>query len=290
MARSYSEEELNKLDKQALVMLLMSLQDQLSGMQASIDRLTEQIAAANQHRFGRSSETLHAMDGQMDIYDFLNEAEALHEEYGGHEEPPAEEVVVLRRKRPAGKREKDLEGLPVEVIEHTIGDDELHEIFGDRWKALPDEVYRRLCCKPAQYYVEEHHVKVYAGTDDQTIIRADRPTDLLRNSIATPSVVAKILNDKFVNAVPLYRQEQELKRFGISLSRQVMAGWTIQCAERYLSVLYDWLHTQLYQYHVLSGGRDTGARKQGWQACRIQELHVGVPDRRDVYGQTGRPV
>ena len=30
-----------------------------------------------------------------------------------------------------------------------------------------------------------------------------------------------------------------------------MARWTIQCAERYLSVLYDYLHEELYQYHVL---------------------------------------
>ena len=54
------------------------------------------------------------------------------------------------------------------------------------------------------------------------------------------------MNAKYVNAVPLYRQEQELKRNGINISRQVMSNWTIECADRYLSVMYDWLHEQIY--------------------------------------------
>ena len=273
--RTYSEEELNNLDKQTLILLLMSMQDQLSAMRASIDRLTEQIAVANQQRFGRSTEKLSAIEGQMELFDFLNEAEALHAEDKDRTEPGVEIAVAsYTRKKQAGKREKDLEGLPVEVIEHDLSEDRLREVFGDKWKCLPDEVYRRLVCRPAEYLVEEHHVKVYAGTDDQTIVRADRPGDLLRNSIVTPSLAAKIMNDKYVNAVPLYRQEQELQRNGISLSRQVMAGWVIQCAERYLSVLYDWLHERLYAHHVLQAdetpvvvsrdGRHAGSKSYMW--------------------------
>ena len=30
-----------------------------------------------------------------------------------------------------------------------------------------------------------------------------------------------------------------------------MAHWTILCAERYLSIFYDYLHKKLYDYHVL---------------------------------------
>jgi len=219
------------------------------------------VAAANQYRFGRHTEKLCEIEGQMSLYDFFNEAEAVHAETPSPDEPPIE-TITYKRKKPARKRETDLASLPVKVITHELSEEQLHEIFGDKWKVLPDEVYKRLSFQPAQYIVQEHHIKVYAGTDNQTIVRADRPNDLLRNSIATPSLVAGIMNSKYVNAVPLYRHEQELKRNGIVLSRQVMANWVIQCSERYLAVMYDWLHEQLYSYHVLQADETPDKRKE----------------------------
>ena len=98
---------------------------------------------------------------------------------------------------------------------------------------------------------EEHHVAVYAGKDNQTIVKADRPKELLRNSILTPSLAASILNAKYVNGLPLYRISQEFLRNDIHISRQVMANWVIQCADRYLGSLYDYLHNRMYRFHVL---------------------------------------
>ena len=82
--------------------------------------------------------------------------------------------------------------------------------------------------QPAVYTVEEHHVAVYAGKDNQTIIKADRPKNLLRNSLLTPSLAASIMNAKYVNGLPLYRISQEFLRNDIHISRQVMANWMIQ--------------------------------------------------------------
>ena len=42
---------------------------------------------------------------------------------------------------------------------------------------------------------------------------------------------------KYVNAVPLYRQKQEFVWYGLNISRQNIANWTIQCADRYLAIL-----------------------------------------------------
>ena len=75
MPGHYTKEELDRLDKQALIMLLMSMQDQLQQMNDSLNRLTEQIAAANQYRFGRHSEKMDDFKGQLSIFDLLNEAE-----------------------------------------------------------------------------------------------------------------------------------------------------------------------------------------------------------------------
>ena len=63
--------------------------------------------------------------------------------------------------------------------------------------------------------------------------------DLLRNSIATPSLVAAIMNAKYTNAIPLYRIAQDFEQNDMILSRATMANWVIRCAERYLSLVYD---------------------------------------------------
>ena len=138
------------------------------------------------------------------------------------------------------------------MISHTLPEQKLSELFGlDVWKQLPDEVYKRVRVEPAVYTVEEHHVAVYAGKDGQTIIKADRPKSLLRNSILTPSLGASIMNAKYVNGLPLYRIGQEFERNDIHILKQVMANWMIQCAERYLGPLYDRLHREIYRFHVL---------------------------------------
>ena len=80
---------------------------------------------------------------------------------------------------------------------YTLSEEKLRDVFGtDGWKQLPDEIYKRVRVQPAVYTVEEHHVAVYAGRDNQTIIKADRPKDLLRNSLLTPSLAASIMNTK----------------------------------------------------------------------------------------------
>lgn len=194
------------------------------------------------------------VDGKMV---FFNEAEAVAAEKNTQEEP--ESVSRRKPKKKQGKREEDLDGLLVVVVEHSMTDEELEDTFGKGgWKRLPDEVYRRYHFTPAKIEMEEHHVKVYAGKKTEGVIKAPHPQTLLRGSLVSPS-----LEEAYVNAMPLYRQEQEFERYGLHISRQNMANWTIQCADRYLAVLYDYLHEKLYGYHVLQEGKVTcgcGAR------------------------------
>lgn len=60
---------------------------------------------------------------------------------------------------------------------------------------------------------------------EDKIISAERPSEILKNSIVTPSPLAAVLNFKYVNAMPLYRLEQEFKRNDIHISRQTMSSW-----------------------------------------------------------------
>lgn len=171
------------------------------------------------------------------------------------------------------------------VVEHTMTAEELTDTFGEAgWKQLPDEVYRRYRFTPAKVEVEEHHVAVYAGKNEDKIIKAGHPGYLLKGSLVSPSLEAAVMNAKYVNALPLYRQEKEFERYGIAISRQDMAYWTVQCAERYLAILYDYLHKKLYDYHVLQAdetpvavnkdGRPAGSKSYMW-VYRTSQMYSG---------------
>lgn len=117
---------------------------------------------------------------------------------------------------------------------------------------------------PAHFEVEEHIVYVYACKNSScgVMVRAPKEPSLLRGSIATPSFVAAIMNGKYVNGMPLARQEAEFHRCGVELSRQTMANWMIRCSEDYLSLLYDCM-----KKHLLTCGYNQA------NETRVQVLH-----------------
>ena len=101
MAEKYTVEQLNKLNKKDLMLLVLSMQDQLTQMNDNLEKLIEQIRIANQQRFGRHTETLDAVSGQLSLF---NEAEALSEDT--MEELTIEEVLatIPKQKKQRGKR------------------------------------------------------------------------------------------------------------------------------------------------------------------------------------------
>ena len=237
--KQYTPEELNKLSKEEIVALLMQSQKEAALFKERLEEL-------QMHLFGRSTERMECL-GQESIF---NEAEVKYNEE--ENEPEIEKAVVVRSKRPRGKLAEDLKGLPMRKEMHELSEDELQQIFGEKgWKRLPDEVSWKLDYHPSVKEAVEHHTAVYASKNDDRIVRAPRPADLLAHSIATPSLVAAIMNAKYTNAVPLYRLSQEFGRGGVNLSVPTMANWVIRCAERYLQPVYDKLHEELCRLHVV---------------------------------------
>ena len=91
------------------------------------------------------------------------------------------------------------------------------------------------------------------GTDgyyQDEFLRGDRPKDLFRGSIATPSIVASILNVKYVNSAPLHRIEQESSRNGVNISKQTMSNWMINSSRRYLAPLVECMKQELLKLPV----------------------------------------
>ena len=285
MAVKYTEEQLNSVDKSFLIQLLLQQQEQLEAitkeLHASNEKmqlLMEQVILGKQNRFGRSSEKMEdtsqicfqEVDGTIV---FFNEAEAVY--VLNEKEPDELELKSPKQPKRKGKKESDLSGLTVRRIDHYLSEEELEIEFGvNGWKQLPDAISKKYHFVPARVEVEEHHIGVYASKTDEHMVKADHPKALLHGSLVSPSLGAAIINGKYVNAVPLYRLEQEFQRYGLQITRQNMANWCIRLAEEYLSILYDHLHEELYFYHVIQAdetpvlvnhdGRKAGSKSWMW--------------------------
>lgn len=285
MAVKFTEEQLNTFDKSLLIQLLVDQQEQnekltneLHDINEKMQLVLEQLTLANKKRFGTFSEKMDVVN-QICFYEqdgticFFNESEAVCD--FSAEEPDNLEVKPAKKKKRAGKKAEDISGLPVNVINHYISEDELTAEFGENgWKQLPDMVTKRYHFTPAKVEIDEHHVGVYASKSDGHIVKADHPKALLHGSLVSSSLAAAIINGKYVNAMPLYRMEQEFTRYGLSIPRKNMANWMIRLGEEYLGVLYDYLHQKLYDYHVIQAdetpvlvnrdGRPAGSKSYMW--------------------------
>ena len=66
-----------------------------------------------------------------------------------------------------------------------------------------------------------------------------------------------MIYQKYVNHVPLYRQEQEWKGRDVAFSRTTMANWTIRCAEDWLVPVWEAMRKELLQREVLHADETT---------------------------------
>lgn len=310
MALALSEEQLAKLNKKDILQLLLESMAQEKELRSQLAVLTDELKRTNQqmqvilekwnlaqaNRFGRSSEKMGYDTGtcqQLELAvmyaECFNEAEAT---VNGTppDEPDMEEVTVTahKRKKHAGKREKDRKDLPhAEPVISTLTEEELLEQLGPGYRQLKDEVYQRLEFHPSSFEVKEYHICVYVSADGKKFAKAKRPqADLFRNSIATPSLLAGILNYKYVNALPVHRLAQDFKRSEVNISPQVMCNWVIKNSEIYFSLVYDWMKDVLLKQTVVQADETTlKVNRDGRKAGSSSYMWVYITGEHDDSGK-----
>ncbi len=270
-----TDEQLNRMDKHVLITIIKSLQLQLNTITSQPEFLTEQIALMNQRSFGRKTEQADQMH-QLSLFEVSNEAEFFSDDSA---DPEVSEIVVPSyTRKPKTLREENLQGLPVRVYEHRLKKEELEKLFPNGYKELTPVVYKRLSIIPQTFLVDEHRVHQYTSRDnDGRIVKATRSPDLFRNSIATPSLVAAIINGKYNNHLPLDRQSRCYKDSGVNLENNTMANWMMRAAEVHLNILYEELHKFLTgsslihadetPFEMIRDGRSAGNKSYMWVYC-----------------------
>ena len=92
-----------------------------------------------------------------------------------------------------------------------------------KYNVVTKETVKRLRFVPAKFEVEEEITYVYSCPKCGSMKRPEKEPSLIRGSIATPSLVAGIMNAKYVNGMPLARQEREKEQLKETVAYQAMS-------------------------------------------------------------------
>jgi transposase len=200
-----------------------------------IDQLLEYIELLRRKRFGPSADRI--PESQLRLFD-ESELEALIGELeaelpGDTQTQPA----GTPHSAPSPKRKPVRRPLPSHLprVERVLDLPEAEKAaLGEDWVFIGYDSTEQLAVIPRQTYVIEYKRAKYVARDEDVpgaevgVKIAPRPAQIIPKSIAHSSLLASIVTSKFVDALPLYRQEQIFAREGIELSRQTMAGLLIQ--------------------------------------------------------------
>lgn len=275
---------------------LASQDERISRLENQVEVLTEALRLARHKQFGASSEK--SEDTLMEQLSFLfNEAEV----FSVAEKEEAENVTVVAAHKRHKKHEYTLDNIPEDMptkqVEHRLEGEELVcPQCGDTMAEIGKEVVRTLEIFPAQMVVREDIYYTYACKNcsenadegcETPVAKAPREKNIIPGSFATAEAIAHIMTQKFVMGSPLYRQEQEINRKGIKLSRQTMSNWILKATEDYLTPVYEQLRKQLLKRDVLHADETT-----------LQVLHEpGKKPQTDSYmwlyrtsGDTDKPI
>ena len=234
--------------------------EQLGQKDAAIAKLMEEVSYLRKKLFGASSEKRPDIDpNQLSLFDM----EGMKEDIPVVDAEETESMAVKghtrqRRKKPT--LEEQFTGAAVkQVVVDTLTEEEKTcPVCGAAMVPIGTEVIRReLEFVPARYEVTEYIATTYEcpqckQTEDPQFVKDEGcPPALIEKSYVTSSLISGILNDKFVLGLPFYRQEQELKRQGIVISRASMAGWTILVYQLYFQYLVHFFHRELLKRRFL---------------------------------------
>jgi transposase len=221
------EINLEKLPDSPLLLqeIIRGLSQELSAYKTRYACLIEEIRLAKQQRFAPSSEKNNL---QYEIFDEAESASLSLE----IQEQLSDKITIEAyacKKYPA--RRPLPKDLPREVRLHDIPDAEKICDCGAQLSCIGQEVSEQLKYIPAQLSVVQHVRPKYACKPCAGKVKiAAMPVLLLPKSIATPELVAHTIVSKYLDHLPLYRQESIWKRLDIDMPRSSLCGWILKTA------------------------------------------------------------
>lgn len=229
---------------------ITALKSTIEQMNTDSKLLREQLDFLTRKLFGKKSEKTSVITGQIVldglVFGQFDEAET---------EAKADEVepVISRKKTRAGySREKALANLPEEDRIYSLSEDQqICPVDGTKLnyagkKYLRTEVeHLPATLKLVHIYQESWECRTCRKEGRPYHTQAPTNAPLLQHSMASPSSVAWTMYQKYVNHVPLYRQEKDFKNLGMELSRSTLSNWIVKISDEWLGAMVSLFHEKL---------------------------------------------
>jgi transposase len=242
--------QLNQLDAQQLRDVVQSLMSEIASRdaeiafkQAVIDKVTHEMAVLKRLKFAAKSE--HYTAEQKSLLDETIDADlaALQAEL---------DRVQPDTKNGGEKNKPKRQPLPPHLPRREIRHEPENTICncGCALKRIGEDVSEKLDYTPGVFTVERHVRGKWVCTHCETLVQAPLAPHIIDKGIPTTGLLAQVLVAKFLDHLPLYRQEHIFERAGLAIARSTLAQWVGECGVQ-LQPLVDALVAELLRHDVL---------------------------------------
>jgi transposase len=215
--------------------------------QALIDKLTHENALLKRLKFAAQSEKFTAE--QRSLLDETFDADMA--EVGREMKRLGVDVDAADDKK-AGKKTPKRQPLPPHLPRRDVHHEPLSTACacGCQMQRIGEDVAEKLDYQPGVFTVERHVRGKWACRQCEKLVQVAVPAHVIDKGIPTVSLLAQVLVAKFLDHMPLYRQEAVFQRAGHLIARSTLAQWVGECGAQ-LQPLVQALADELRRHAVL---------------------------------------
>jgi transposase len=206
----------------------IDLRARIEAREQRIHLLEEALRVLKANTYGPSRERLSVAAGQVELFNEIEATLDITEAVGV--EPELKATPMREEKPSVGKpgRTKLVSHLPRVEIRHELNLSERQCACGGVLAEIGADISEQLDYVPAKVQVLRHvRIKYACPGCEQCVKTAALPEHILPKSNASPGLLAQLVTSKYVDSLPLYRQEAMFERHGVRLPRATQAAWMI---------------------------------------------------------------
>ena len=215
-------------ERAALLVENTELRARVESREQRIRLLEEALRVLKANTYGPSRERLSVAAGQSELFNEIEATLELSEAVGV--EPQLKATPLREEQHRIGKpgRAKLASHLPRVEIRHELPLSERQCTCGTQLTEIGAEVSEQIDYVPAKVQVLRHvRIKYACAGCEQCVKTAALPEHILPKSNASAGLLAQLVTSKYVDSLPLYRQEAMFERHGVRLPRSTQAAWMI---------------------------------------------------------------
>lgn len=224
--------------------------------------LKEQLAYLKKMMFGQKTEKTQVIMPNAVQLDLFNEDEI----DGDIQFEQTEKTVTFKVRKSKRTHKETFENLEIKEVIHKTEDKNCPQCGNEMEVAGKEFVRDELVYVPAKMYLRKHYAEVLKcvscgmnESDDinsedvpkQVFRKGTVPSPVISGSYCSPELLAHILYSKYIQAVPLNRQERDYTAAGAKVIRASMCNWVNVSGKRYAKPVFDEMKRLLLSHNVI---------------------------------------